>query len=333
MYDVDKPLYDQTSYWGRFKQMYYLCGPGSWNTLFVSKQEIQSCVDFVQKYRNLPIERKEAVLPQNILWAKHVKDATCHPDTNSPIPFPFRMSAHVPMNTLLLVGMLSARTRGHHVIAQTCNQTFNAFQFFFNRNHSNKVSNGTLALATVAAVGGATGAVFLMDKWIEKLRSRGSRHFAFAQLLLPLVCAASAKPFQIAIMRSDELFHGVKVYDETQETCFGSSAIAGLTAIGLTITTRITYLLQPMLLPPLLMQGMKKVKPLKRMPMLLQAINVSFICACSAIATPMCIALFEQRSSLDVSSLEPELQDKVRSHYDGCSVAEERYRVYFNKGL
>ena len=313
--------------------MYYLCGPGSWDTLFVSRQEIQSCVDFVQRYKNLTIEEQKMVLPQQILWAKHVKDATCHPDTNSPILFPFRMSAHVPMNTLLLVGMLSARTRNHHIIAQTCNQTFNAFQFFYNRNQSNQVSDGTLALATFAAVGGATGAVFFMDKWLERLRSRGSRHFALGQLVLPLICAASAKPFQIAIMRSDEIFHGVKVYDETQETCFGSSAVAGMTAVGLTITTRITYLFQPMLLPPLLMRGMKKSNSLKKMPMLLHSLNIAFICACSAIATPMCIALFEQRSSLDVSSLEPELQEKVRTHYNSSNIAEERHRVYFNKGL
>ena len=333
MFDVDKPLYDQTTYWGRFMHMYYLCGPGSWNTLLVSNKELRRCCDLVEQYRQMPTVQKETVLPEKLLWAKHVKDATCHPDTQMPIPFPFRMSAHVPMNTLLLLGMLSATTRRQHIIAQTCNQTFNAFQFFFNRNHSNHVSTGTLALATSAAVLGATGAVVVMDKWVEKLKARGSGRYAMAQLFLPLVCAASAKPFQIALMRSDELVTGVKVYDETQETCFGSSALAGLTAIGLTITTRVTYLVQPMLLPPLLMRGMQKSRALRRSPMLLQAINFSFICACSAIATPMCIALFEQRSSLSISSLEPELREKARSHYEERGVSEDQYRVYFNKGL
>ena len=38
MFDVDKPLYDQTTYWGRFMHMYYLCGPGSWNTLLANHQ-------------------------------------------------------------------------------------------------------------------------------------------------------------------------------------------------------------------------------------------------------------------------------------------------------
>ncbi|CDQ97751.1 unnamed protein product [Oncorhynchus mykiss] len=44
-------------------------------------------------------------------------------------------------------------------------------------------------------------------------------------------------------------------------------------------------------------------------------------------ATPLCCALFPQKSSMSVSRLEPELQEKIRVSHPGVE------RVYFNKGL
>ena len=112
----------------RFIKQWFACGPGSWDTLFVSKKEIQKCKLILENVNNYNYHITD------LNWAKHVKECTLHPDTNNPIPFPFRMSAHVPMNTILLVGMLGAATRNQHLFWQTMNQTFNAFQFYSNRN-------------------------------------------------------------------------------------------------------------------------------------------------------------------------------------------------------
>jgi hypothetical protein len=40
--------------------------------------------------------------------ARHLVDSAVHPDTGQIVPLPFRMCAHVPMNTMILVGMLSS---------------------------------------------------------------------------------------------------------------------------------------------------------------------------------------------------------------------------------
>ena len=180
----------------RFINQWFACGPGSWDTLLVSRNEIERCKKVLKNNSQNVHNNNQS----DLNWAKHVKECALHPDTNEPILFPFRMSAHVPMNTILLVGMLGATTRNQHFFWQTLNQTFNAFQFYANRNKSNHVSTKTLGIATVAAVCGATGSVFIMDNWMKKLKSRNRSTLALS-ILMPLLCAGCAKPFQISIMR------------------------------------------------------------------------------------------------------------------------------------
>uniref|UniRef100_A0A8C6LTW3 Sideroflexin-1 n=1 Tax=Nothobranchius furzeri TaxID=105023 RepID=A0A8C6LTW3_NOTFU len=56
-------------------------------------------------------------------------------------------------------------------------------------------------------------------------------------------------------------------------------------------------------------------------------IQVSLVGFCLVFATPLCCALFPQKSSMSVSRLEPELQEKIRASHPGVE------RVFFNKGL
>ena len=317
-------------YRNRFVQQWFSCGPGSWDTLLVSSAEIQRCKILLESASRKTADDKHGA--KDLAWANHVKQCTLHPDTNEPIPFPFRMSAHVPMNTVLLVGMLSAVTRNQHFLWQTLNQTFNAFQFYSNRNKSNHVSTETLAVATIAAVGGATASVFVMDNWLKKLRAR-NKSTLMLSILMPLVCAGAAKPFQISIMRADELRSGVHVYNKDQDVCFGRSVVAGQTAVALTIFTRVLYLVQPMVFPPLLYHVLSKKKLFQtpRGSVALNALNVIFIGLCSAVATPMCIALFDQQSSISLGYLEDDVQAKARKFYGEDD--NEGARLYFNKGL
>lgn len=57
--------------------------------------------------------------------ARTVCGAVLHPDTGKPILWPFRMAAHVPMNVILLVGMLSSRQPAASAFWQFANQSFN----------------------------------------------------------------------------------------------------------------------------------------------------------------------------------------------------------------
>ena len=84
-----------------------------------------------------------------------------------------------------------------------------------------------------------------------------------------------------------------------------------------------------MVLVPVLMNYFEKRNPRIRASLPIQmGMQLLFIGTCLVFATPMCCAIFPQKSSVKVDALEPELKEKlVKSGY-----AENDY-VYYNKGL
>lgn len=61
------------------------------------------------------------------VWkAKQLVDSSLHPDTGKPVPLPFRMSAFVPTNLLIVGGMLMPNPTLKSVIFwQWANQSLN----------------------------------------------------------------------------------------------------------------------------------------------------------------------------------------------------------------
>jgi len=59
---------------------------------------------------------------------------------------------------------------------------------------------------------------------------------------------------------------------------------------------------------PILMNALEKRGFLSRYPWTAAPIQLALLGFCLTFATPMCCALFSQRASISVSSLEPELQ-------------------------
>jgi hypothetical protein len=147
-----------------------------------------------------------------------------------------------------------------------------------------------------------------------------------AALLVPFLAAAAGKPLQIALMRSDELVDGVTVTDAAG-TPQGRSTTAGRWAVGMTVATRTLYLF-PMLYLPLIEAWMFRSSPLLRRSRVAATVAYAAVTALSsAYATPLCIALFDQRASLPAAALEPAFHGRI----DGGGHAIERY--FFNKGL
>lgn len=74
----------------------------------------------------------------------------------------------------------------------------------------------------------------------------------------------------------------------------------------------------------------------------LNIINVLFVGLCSAVATPMCIALFDQQSSIPLQYLERDVQQAGKNFYCDDKLhnddiqkndKKKEFFAYFNKGL
>jgi len=356
-----EPRASGKTYWQRFNDMLHVCGPQSWPHLLSSARDLGEAADLLRRASEAP----GSVDCSAVERARRLQDATLHPDTGKPIHLPFRMAAHVPVNTLLLIGMLTAASPPAVGAWQFLNQSFNAAQFYANRNASNEVADSTLAASYLGAVASAVGVGVGLSRWADAAAARAAAAGVSAALprhirtLTPFLAAAAAKPLQIGLMRQDEWRHGVEVSDADGRVR-GRSVAAGRWAILTTIATRTIYL-APMLYLPYLHAAMAGALRLEAggagagasagsgtasaagrgvgryvgapRGVASMALLVALTALSSAYVTPACMAIFDRQSSLPVAELEPEFHGLARSRAlgDGPQVSVER--LYFNKGL
>jgi len=339
-------------YWHRVKSMMDICGPPSWPSLFYSNASILEAKALLQKERlglsnqmatsqanvaneRLGLSNQMETSKEKLANALYLTKASLHPDTGDIIPLPFRMAAHVPVNAVLLVGMLSSRTVITTGLWQFLNQAFNALQFYHNRNASSETpnDNNILIASFLGAVTGSVGVGVLLRKaairyeMFAKLgRSLSIRSASIFANCVPFLAAAAGKPLQISLMRQREINEGVEVFDQNG-VARGKSIIAGKYAVLTTIFTRTLYL-APMLWIPFIQSAFEKrftiLQTSPRASLIFYTVHCAFN---SAFVTPLCIAVFSQQASLPVELLELEYHNLPRSE------GERIERLFFNKGL
>lgn len=83
-----------------------------------------------------------------------------------------------------------------------------------------------------------------------------------------------------------------------------------------------------MVLTPVLVNYLEnKTRLFKRFPWANSPIQILFCGFCLTFATPLCCALFSQKASIAVDSLEEELKAKIKKESPNVTT------VYYNKGL
>jgi hypothetical protein len=311
-------------YLSRVWEMLHVCGPQSWPTLLATRADLDRAAATLADARASAGE---------VAAARRLRAAVLHPDTGVPIPLPLRMAAHVPVNTILLVGMCGAASPAAVGAWQVLNQTFNAAQFYANRNASNDVPDETLALSFFAAVSASLAVGVGAARWADAraaaaaagARGRGWLQSAAAarhlRVAVPFLAAAAAKPLQIGLLRADELAAGVVVRDEDGAPR-GRSVRAGRFALATTVATRVLYLAPMLFLPH---AHAAACAALPRAPPLL--LYVALAAASSAAFTPLALALFSQQARLPADALEPQFRALARAQGGPVRILE------FNKGL
>lgn len=257
-------------------------------------------------------------LSDDEIWrAKHVYDSAFHPDTGEKMFLLGRMSAQVPMNMMITAAMLTFyKTTKQVVFWQWFNQSFNAMVNYTNRSGSSPIPVDQLGVSYLSATSAALITALGLNRLVRRAPPLIGR-------FVPFVAVAAANCINIPLMRQKEIKEGIEISNEKGEK-IGQSPIAAKKAIREVVLSRIAMASPGMVLPPLVMNNLDKRGILKKYPAVSLPLQTAMCGTLLVFATPMCCAIFPQKSSLPVFKLEPELQTKVKDLNSLC---------YFNKGL
>ncbi|KAG5843317.1 hypothetical protein ANANG_G00149520 [Anguilla anguilla] len=301
--NIKEPRWDQDTFMGRAKHFFTVTDP---RNILLSNEQLENARQIIHDYRQGVVSPG---LTEDQLWrAKYVYDSAFHPDTGEKMLLIGRMSAQVPMNMTITGCMMTFyKTTPAVVFWQWINQSFNAIVNYTNRVETHPSLSGAVATAL---------GLNTLTKHVSPLIGR----------FVPFAAVAAANCINIPLMRQRELKHGIPIMDENDNR-LGESSKAAQQAISQVVVSRILMASPGMAIPPFLMNTLEKRAFLKRFPWMSAPIQVGLVGICLVFATPLCCALFPQKSSMSVSRLEPELQEKIRASHPGVE------RVYFNKGL
>lgn len=313
-----EPRYDQSVFLGRFRHFLGIIDP---RTLFTTSEELGKAKTLLHQY-------EKGELGPNVtdsqLWkAQSLVSSIEHPDLKEPIPLPFRMSAFIPVNIPIVLGMLTAGSSVPKTLFwQWTNQTYNVCVNYSNRNASNAMSYQQLASAYAGAVFTSCGLAISLNHISKRIGS------PFLTTVVPFIAVASAGAANVILMRQNEAVEGIEVWD-LENVPRGISKTAGGEALKQVALTRVALPMPILLLPPLIMNSFDRMSsafknaPRKvRLPVELLVITLSL-----SGALPLAISLFPQISSISSQALEPEFQNLKDSKGNAID------RLYFNKGL
>ncbi|KAJ8416148.1 hypothetical protein AAFF_G00381700 [Aldrovandia affinis] len=313
--DIKEPRWDQGTFMGRAKHFFTVTDP---RNVLLSSETLEDARVTVENYR---LGVVKPGLTEDQLWrAKYIYDSAFHPDTGEKMLLIGRMSAQVPMNMTITGCMLTFyRTTPAVVFWQWVNQSFNAVVNYTNRSGDAPITVNQLGVAYVSATTGAVVTALGLKSLAKHLPAIMGR-------FVPFAAVAAANCINIPFMRQRELKFGIPVTDE-EGNRLGESPIAARQAIIQVVVSRIGMAVPAMAIPPVIMNALEKKAFMKRFPMLNAPVQVGLVGFCLVFATPLCCALFPQKSSMKVSSLEPEVQEMIRKSSPNTTT------VYFNKGL
>nr|XP_034989451.1 sideroflexin-3 isoform X1 [Zootoca vivipara] len=313
--DTKEPRWDQSSFTGRAKHFFTVTDP---RNLLLSSKTLEEARRVIEDYRTGKVSPG---LTEDQLWrAKYIYDSAFHPDTGEKMILIGRMSAQVPMNMTITGCMLTFyRTTPAVLFWQWVNQSFNAVVNYTNRSGDAPITVSQLGTAYVSATTGAVVTALGLKSLTKHLPPIIGRYVPFAAV-------AAANCINIPLMRQRELKLGIPITDENGNR-LGESKAAAQQAIAQVVVSRIGMAAPAMAIPPVIMNALEKRAFLKRYPWMNAPLQVGLVGLCLVFATPLCCALFPQKSSMRVSRLEPEVQALIREKNSDIEV------VYFNKGL
>jgi len=321
--DVDSPLWDQASFYGRFRHFAWMANP--LNGLKTSS-ELEAAKRLVLDYKagNEPPGTDEA----QVISAMQMYKSAFHPDTGELQNIFGRMSFQMPGGMMITGAMLQFyRSVPAVVFWQWFNQSFNALVNYTNRNADSPTTTAQLGVAYTSATFSALGTAIGLRKLCERSAS------TLIQRFVPLAAVASANCVNIPLMRQNELMNGIAIYDEAGQKA-GQSTLAAKIGISQVVTSRVVMAAPGMMVLPLIMQRMERIHWFKSRPALHGPFQVAGVGCFLLVMVPLACALFPQDVSITADSIrtsDPEAYESLELKYGSKSNIPSVF--YYNKGL
>jgi hypothetical protein len=229
------------------------------------------------------------------------------------------------MNILISLGLIRPEASlMSSAFFQWLNQTYNAGVNWHNRGGGEEASMEKLGRSYLAA----TGAALLIGVGAMPLLRRLGLSGQLVQLTVPMVAVSVSSVVNLILTRQDELVAGVAVYTEDGHP-LGMSQAAGQMALAQCSAARVLWTFCVLTAAPLLNRGILGAVPsIAKSASASMAMQASVIFVSLWLSVPLCMAIWPQRASASVESLEPELR-QARHPLTGAPVEQ----VFFNKGL
>ncbi|KAI8906659.1 hypothetical protein PhCBS80983_g06292 [Powellomyces hirtus] len=318
--DLDKPRYDQSTYWGRLKHFSEFTNPLN---LLATNAQLEAAKQLVAEYK----AGRSNADPEEVWKAKGLVDSTFHPDTGEKILLPFRMASFVPTNLAIVVGMLLPNPATATIIFwQWVNQSVNVAFNYFNANKTTTMNMTETATAYVSAVAASCGIAVGMNESVKRATSLKPSTQALLARAVPFTAVVTAGTLNVILMRKKELTDGIDVMDQ-DGTTIGKSTVAGRHAIGQVAISRVATSFPIVFIPSLIMARVDKTRFIARNPRLRAPLNLLTITGSLLAALPCAVALFPQQASLKVEKLEDKFKGLKTKN------GEPVERVWFNRGL
>uniref|UniRef100_A0A2A4K2V4 Sidoreflexin n=1 Tax=Heliothis virescens TaxID=7102 RepID=A0A2A4K2V4_HELVI len=314
--NINNPKWDQSTFSGRAKHFITLTNPLNALASDASLDQAKSVIDEYRKTKKMPHGYDEEKL-----WAaKYLYDSAFHPDTGEKMVRAGRMSAQVPMNTLITGCMITFyRTNPAIIFWQWANQSFNAIVNYTNRSGDAVITTKQLFASYCAACGGALSTALFLNSKVKNMNPLYAR-------LVPFAAVCSANFINIPMMRSNEIIHGTPVFAPEGQR-LGESKVAARKGIFLVCISRVFMALPGMTVVPIITNIASKKGLFCRYPMAVIPFQMSLVCFCLTFATPLCCALFDQRATMSINAIEHNLREAA------LKLSPKASTVYFNKGL
>ncbi|CAD1477949.1 unnamed protein product, partial [Heterotrigona itama] len=314
-FDIDKPLWDQSTYIGRLKHFAFIA---DYRMIFVNDQKLREAKQFCDDYKRGFVP--PGIQLSNIIRAKQLRDGAFHLETGELIHRFSRLCFQLPTSVMLTASMLAFQKNFPAIMTfQILHQMHNAIINDMYRSIRNNDDDRRMKNAFLCAI--MTGSIVTFC--CKKILSGKALIFNFYIILrltlfchqrcLPFCAVATGHMINLPVMRYKEITTGIPIYVKDETHSFMKSKVAAIKGICECLISRIAMSIPCLLFIPIITHKFMPYCLLQRRSWILIPFET---CLCA------------------IGSMNPILLKLHPSEYEEFKKCVKEYidKVYYNKG-